>query len=729
MARLSCCLACFLLLSGLAAVSQGSSIDDGLLIVTVATEETDGFRRFMRSAKKYDLDVEVHGLGVKWEGGDVATYPGGGQKVLLLRDGLKDYKLRDDLKIMFVDSYDLVFTNGAKDILERFERLQASIVFSAEGFCWPDESLASSFPTVKSNEKRYLNSGGFIGNAKEVVEMLNHLDIAPADDDQLYYTQIYLDSSLRHQWSIKLDTRSEIFQNLNGALGDVTLKFMGTHSYLYNIKTGVTPVVIHGNGPIKAEFNRLANYLVDGWTANSGCQTCKEDTITLKEVKEDDYPSVLIALFVEVPSPFIAEYFQAVTALNYPKNKIHIFIHNAVKFHEKDVTTFLEAAPESYLSVTTVSPNDNLSEDAARNWAVDECIKKNCNYLMVIDSLVQMTNPDTLKILIEQNRTVLAPMMTRVGKLWSNFWGAINQQGFYARSEDYTDIAENRRIGVWNVPYLTTVYLVHASVLPNLQQAYTSDLFDPDMAICSFLRKQGRFMFVTNRFNFGHLVDNEHFDTKHLHNELYQIFDNPYDWEKRYIHENYSKSLEDGAEISSPCPDVFWFPVYKPIFCQQLIEEMENFGQWSGGKNDDPRLAGGYENVPTVDIHMNQIGMEKHWLHFLSKYVQPLQQKVFLGYISDPPRAIMMFTVRYRPDEQPLLRPHHDSSTYTTNIALNRPEIDFEGGGCRFIRYNCSVLATRQGWMLMHPGRLTHFHEGLRVTKGTRYIMVTFVDP
>lgn len=46
--------------------------------------------------------------------------------------------------------------------------------------------------------------------------------------------------------------------------------------------------------------------------------------------QEDDYPSVLIALFVEVPSPFIAEYFQAVTALNYPKNKIHIFIHNAV---------------------------------------------------------------------------------------------------------------------------------------------------------------------------------------------------------------------------------------------------------------------------------------------------------------------------------------------------------------------------------------------------------------
>lgn len=53
----------------------------------------------------------------------------------------------------------------------------------------------------------------------------------------------------------------------------------------------------------------------------------------------------------------------------------------------------------------------------------------------------------------------------------------------------------------------------------------------------------------------------------------------------------------------------------------------------------------------------------------------------------------------------------------------------FQGGGCHFLRYNCSVTQTRLGWMLMHPGRLTHFHEGLPVTSGTRYIMISFVDP
>ena len=32
---------------------------DGLLVLTVATEETDGFRRFLRSARIYNLNVEV----------------------------------------------------------------------------------------------------------------------------------------------------------------------------------------------------------------------------------------------------------------------------------------------------------------------------------------------------------------------------------------------------------------------------------------------------------------------------------------------------------------------------------------------------------------------------------------------------------------------------------------------------------------------------------------------
>lgn len=126
--------------------------------------------------------------------------------------------------------------------------------------------------------------------------------------------------------------------------------------------------------------------------------------------------------------------------------------------------------------------------------------------------------------------------------------------------------------------------------------------------------------------------------------------------------------------------------------------------------------------------------------------------------------AVMNFVVKYTPERQAYLKPHHDSSTFTINIALNNKDIDFQvetlrssclnptfkfllswcsdliviqiifflryqGGGCRFHRYNCSIESPRKGWSFMHPGRLTHLHEGLPTTNGTRYIAVSFIDP
>lgn len=46
----------------------------------------------------------------------------------------------------------------------------------------------------------------------------------------------------------------------------------------------------------------------------------------------------------------------------------------------------------------------------------------------------------------------------------------------------------------------------------------------------------------------------------------------------------------------------------------------------------DERLTGGYENVPTVDIHMNQIDFEKEWLKFLREYITPVTEKLYPGY-------------------------------------------------------------------------------------------------
>ena len=41
-------------------------------------------------------------------------------------------------------SYDVIFTAGEKDILQKFLNFDSNVVISAEDFCWPDRSLAVS---------------------------------------------------------------------------------------------------------------------------------------------------------------------------------------------------------------------------------------------------------------------------------------------------------------------------------------------------------------------------------------------------------------------------------------------------------------------------------------------------------------------------------------------------------------------------------------------------------
>uniref|UniRef100_A0A8C3G4E7 procollagen-lysine 5-dioxygenase n=1 Tax=Cyclopterus lumpus TaxID=8103 RepID=A0A8C3G4E7_CYCLU len=665
---------------------------------------------------QYKLHTTLSG-----KGGDVARTVGGGQKVRWLK---ADY----DVIFYFGTLYDVIFASGPEELLSKFSRLGHRVVFSAEGFCWPDQRLASRYPEVHSG-KRYLNSGGFIGFASDLSSMVQQWKYKDNDDDQLFYTKIYLDKKQRAKFNMTLDHRSRIFQNLNGAVEEVVLKFERSKVRARNVAYDTLPVIIHGNGPTKLQLNYLGNYVPSAWTFEDGCGVCDDHLLFFN----DAMPLVYLAVFIEHATPFMEEFLDRLTTLNYPPAKIRLFIHNNVVYHEHHIQRFWERHRALFPDALLVGPEENLQENKARAMAVGACKKDpECDYYFSIDSDVALTNPDTLRILIEENKSVIAPMLSKHGKLWSNFWGALSPEGFYSRSEDYIEIVQAKRMGLWNVPYITQAYLIKGSVLRSkLSQVslYVEEGMDPDMVFCRSIRDQGVFMFVSNRDEFGRLVASSNFNTSRLHPDMWQIFDNPVDWKEKYISENYSKIFEDEKSfVEQPCPDVYWFPAFSEKMCDHLVETMEHNGQWSGGAHKDERLAGGYENVPTVDIHMNQIEFEKEWLKFLKEYIAPVTEKLYPGYYPKA-QAIMNFVVRYRPDEQPSLRPHHDSSTFTINVALNSKDVDYEGGGCRFLRYDCQVESPRKGWSFMHPGRLTHYHEGLPTTRGTRYIMVSFVDP
>nr|XP_020137321.1 procollagen-lysine,2-oxoglutarate 5-dioxygenase 3-like [Microcebus murinus] len=69
-----------------------------------------------------------------------------------------------------------------------------------------------------------------------------------------------------------------------------------------------------------------------------------------------------------------------------------------------------------------------------------------CEFYFSLDADAVLSNPQTLPSLMEENRKVIAPMLSRHGKLWSNFWAALSRNEYYARSKDYVELVQRKRV-------------------------------------------------------------------------------------------------------------------------------------------------------------------------------------------------------------------------------------------------------------------------------------------
>ncbi len=98
---------------------------------------------------------------------------------------------------------------------------------------------------------------------------------------------------------------------------------------MYNNLTATFPAFIHGNSLGKYKLNSFGNYIGKAYNKYDGCIWCKEDTIQL----DSDYskwPRITMSVFISEPTPFLKEFFEKITNLNYPKSKITLLVFNNV---------------------------------------------------------------------------------------------------------------------------------------------------------------------------------------------------------------------------------------------------------------------------------------------------------------------------------------------------------------------------------------------------------------
>ena len=202
-----------------------------------------------------------------------------------------------------------------------------------------------------------------------------------------------------------------------------------------------------------------------------------------------------------------------------------------------------------------------------------------------------------------------------------------------------------------------------------------------------------------------------------LHDDLYSYWDNKDEWTKKFI--SYSaRTKEWDLIVDEPCDSCFSFPLFSEEFCKKIREEAEHSNKWTYDR---------HEHYPTTDMLITEIGMDEIYTDVLKEYV--MQVGIYLWALEGKGWDDMNsenFLAKYTPSAQGHLSIHHDKADITCLVQLSDTN-EYEGGGTWFRRQK-KLVKNPIGYATLHPGNITHKHGARATTKGTRYIVVSFME-
>jgi hypothetical protein len=461
-------------------------------LVTVATHMTPELERFIESAEFYGYDHTILGLGREWVGGEAnngrLVFPGGGMKVNLLKDYLKTL-VNDDDVILFTDSYDVVFNDTPEELLKRWEKKGKGLLFTAEKTCWPDTNLEGDYPDSPYDYK-YLNSGGFVGTVGDL-KVLTETMCKDSDDDQLYYTLKFLNNE-----GIKLDYTIDIFQTLNSSFDDVQV----IEGKVFNKVTKTNPIVIHANGGVgpRTYLNGLYNNM-------------EKPKQLLKEWEGTERVKLQLFFTFKHSNPNII--MDSIEYLSYPKELMDVVIYNNHTENQWSIDNFVKNNGKKYNSIQTYFDTQDWLYDIRRHSLIDG-EKYDGDYVLQVEANQKINNKDTIQILIEENKDIIAPMINEEQTLNSNYWVAIDNNGYFEEGEDYFPIRSYDKKGTFVVPFIKGVVLFKTDYLKQeaFKKMYSDEDIryyedDHDVIFCNVMRESNLLMYVTNKRYFGKYFD------------------------------------------------------------------------------------------------------------------------------------------------------------------------------------------------------------------------------
>ncbi|XP_008284450.1 procollagen galactosyltransferase 2 [Stegastes partitus] len=309
----------------------------------------------------------------------------------------------------------------------------------------------------------------------------------------------------------------------------------------------------------------LLHFLVAGaFVLHAGCYFSEEK---FPEESKMQPPTVVIAIIARNAAHSLPYYLGALERLDYPKDRISVW---AATDHNLDNTTAILkewlTVMQKYYHYVEWRPMDKPTSYAGelgpKHWpnsryeyvmklkqaALNFARKRWADYILYADTDNILTNPDTLNLLIAENKSVIAPMLDSQGA-YSNYWCGITPQGYYRRTAEYFPTRHRHRQGCFPVP------MVHSSVLLDLRKEGMKKLaFYPphddyswpydDIIVFAFSCRSAEIqMYLCNKERYGylnvpakphHTLEDDRLNFVHVH--LESMIDGPPMHPSRFVH-------------------------------------------------------------------------------------------------------------------------------------------------------------------------------------------------
>lgn len=217
-------------------------------------------------------------------------------------------------------------------------------------------------------------------------------------------------------------------------------------------------------------------------------------------------------------------------------------------------------------------------------------------------------------------------------------------------------------------------------------------------------------------------------DENHIHN--YKVFLDETIEQKKMESQLKTKSsniLEDIQELMNETNTIkynrflqrFIYPkIYCPNVSSWIINECEKYAEQNGGWTKKR-----HESYPTTDLPVKDVPAVSE---FVFESLKIITEKIKKSYGLNDDISLDykdLFIVKYKHGDQNFLEIHKDGSFLSFNILLSQTT-DFEGGGTYFD--DGLIMNGKQGDLIIHMSKIDH--SGLPITKGTRYLLVGFVN-